>query len=77
MRTIQMTLDDALVETVDAISQQLNMNRSSFTRKALRDAIEKYTVQQMEQQHREGYRVLPVKGKEFSVWEDEQAWGDE
>lgn len=76
MRTIRMTLDDTLVEAVDNISRKLNMNRSAFTRKALRDAVEQYTVLQMEKKHRQGYENFPVKENEFSVWEDEQAWGD-
>ncbi len=77
MRTIQMTLDEALVDTVDRISRKLNMNRSAFTRKALRDAVAQYTALQMEQKHRQGYENIPVAEDEFSVWEDEQAWGDE
>ncbi len=77
MRTIQMTLDDTLVETVDKISRKLNMNRSAFTRKALRDAVEQYTASQMEQKHRQGYENFPTGENEFSIWEDEQAWGDE
>ncbi len=77
MRTIQMTLDDALVETVDNISRKLNMNRSAFTRKALRDAVKKYTILQMEKKHQQGYENFPIEENEFSIWEDEQAWGNE
>ncbi len=77
MRTIQMTLDEGLVDTVDRISRKLNMNRSAFTRKALREAVAQYTASQMEQKHRQGYENIPVTEGEFSVWEDEQAWGDE
>ena len=32
MRTIQMTLDDDLVEAVDKIVKKLKMTRSAFTR---------------------------------------------
>ena len=39
MRTIQMTLDDDLVQTVDEIVRALNTTRSAFTRKALQEAI--------------------------------------
>jgi len=34
MRTIQMTLDDDLVKSVDAVSKELNTSRSAFTRHA-------------------------------------------
>lgn len=36
MRTIQMTLDDELVEAVDQVVKKLKTTRSAFTRMALR-----------------------------------------
>ncbi len=77
MRTIQMTLDDDLVEAVDQVAKRLNTSRSAFTRRALREALASYNIEQLERQHREGYERKPVVGDEFSVWESEQAWGDE
>ena len=77
MRTIQMTLDDDLVEAVDKVSKELKTNRSSFTRKALRDAIAQHKIRCLEDQHRRGYQQHPVKKGEFHVWENEQNWGDE
>jgi metal-responsive CopG/Arc/MetJ family transcriptional regulator len=77
MRTIQMTLDDDLVKAVDRISKMLHTSRSAFTRKALREAIERFKVEQLELKHRLGYERQPIGSEEFSVWEKEQAWGDE
>ena len=77
MRTIQMTLDDDLVKAVDRVSKRLHTNRSAFTRKALREALSQYSVEQMERKHRQGYERHPISTDEFSVWEAEQAWGDE
>jgi metal-responsive CopG/Arc/MetJ family transcriptional regulator len=77
MRTIQMTLDDDLVKAVDRVSKQLHTSRSAFTRKALREAISRYNLEQLERKHREGYERHPVTADEFSVWETEQAWDDE
>ena len=76
MRTVQMTLDDDLVEAVDRMSKLLQTSRSAFTRKALRDALDRYKLEHMERRHREGYKQQPVTTDEFSVWESEQAWGD-
>ena len=76
MRTIQMTLDDDLVKAVDRVSKQLHTNRSAFTRKALREALARYNLEQLERRHRQGYERNPVGADEFSVWETEQAWGD-
>ena len=77
MRTIQMTLDDDLVKAVDRVSKRLCTSRSAFTRKALREALSRFNLGQMERKHREGYERYPVTVDEFSVWETEQAWGDE
>ncbi len=77
MRTIQMTLDDDLVTAVDRVSKELRTNRSAFTRKALRDALARCTIEQLEHKHRRGYERYPTATNEFSVWETEQAWGDE
>ncbi|MEW6593686.1 MAG: ribbon-helix-helix domain-containing protein [Thermodesulfobacteriota bacterium] len=77
MKTVQMTLDNDLVNAVDRISKQLHTSRSAFTRMALREALARHGVKQQERRHREGYERQPTTADEFSVWETEQAWGDE
>ncbi len=77
MRTVQMTLDEELIELVDKIVKELKTTRSSFTRKALREAIEQLNIKRLEERHRKGYELIPVSKFEFSVWEKEQDWGDE
>ena len=77
MRTIQMTLNDDLVKRVDNIAKELNTTRSAFTRDVLRDAVNHYNINRLEMKHRKGYTNHPVNKDEFSVWENEQNWGDE
>ena len=72
-----MTLDEDLIKEVDHVSKQLHTSRSGFTRKALREALVRYRLEQLERKHRQGYERIPVVSEEFSVWEAEQAWGDE
>ena len=76
MRTIQMTLDEDLVQAVDRVVKELQTTRSAFTRTALRDAIAKEKTRQLEAQHQRGYEHTPPGKTEFSIWEDEQDWGD-
>jgi metal-responsive CopG/Arc/MetJ family transcriptional regulator len=76
MRTIQMTLDDELVATVDQVVKKLKTTRSAFARKALRNAIKQVNVNQLEKKHKKGYGQHPADKTEFSVWESEQEWGD-
>jgi metal-responsive CopG/Arc/MetJ family transcriptional regulator len=72
-----MTLDDELVKKVDIIASELSTTRSAFTRDALREAVKQYSIRRLELKHRQGYAAHPVNQEEFSVWEDEQNWGDE
>lgn len=77
MRTVQMTLDEDLVKSVDRVARRLRTTRSAFTREALREALARYNEAQLEQKHRLGYEKHPVGPDEFSLTETEQAWGDE
>ena len=77
MRTVQMALDDDLVKAVDKIARKLGTTRSGFTRAALRKAIDEFNARRLEEKHRCGYEKYPVAVDEFSVWEGEQAWGDQ
>ena len=77
MRTVQMTLDDDLLASVDRAVKKLKTTRSAFTRKALREALNHINVSRLEQKHLRGYAQCPVNKNEFSVWEKEQEWGDE
>jgi metal-responsive CopG/Arc/MetJ family transcriptional regulator len=76
VKTVQVTLDEDLLTTVDKMVKELKTTRSSFTRDALRAAIRKSQTQDLEGKHRQGYRRKPVKTGEFSDWENEQVWGE-
>lgn len=75
MRTIQMTLDDALVRHVDRVVSRLKTTRSAFTREALSMALRKTAMADLEKKHRAGYLAHPVAEGEFSGWDKEQSWG--
>lgn len=77
MRTVQMTLENELIKSVDVAAKKLKTTRSAFTRLALKDALRHLKTLQLEQQHRKGYQAHPASREEAGVWEKEQAWGDE
>lgn len=77
MKTIQMTLDEELVNRVDKVVKVLKTTRSAFTRDALNEAIKRIETDRLEEKHRRGYQLHPAEDTEFSIWEDEQEWGDE
>ncbi len=61
MRTVQMTLDDDLVQIVDRVAKDLNTTRSAFARDALRRAVERIRTQKLEDKHRKGYLRKPAE----------------
>ena len=77
MKTVQMTLDEDLVNKVDKLVKKLDTTRSEFTRNALREAIRKYNISKLEDKHNKGYKNHPISKDEFEIWENEQVWGDE
>ena len=67
MRTVQITLEEDLVQAVDRAADRLDQSRSAFTRAALRTALARLAVQAREQQHRAGYLQQPVTPDEFDA----------
>lgn len=76
MRTVQMTLDEALVRDIDQVVKRLGTTRSAFTQEALKTALARVRIQELEDKHREGYLHKPVKPEAFEDWENEQVWVD-
>ena len=74
MRTVQMTLDEDLVEAVDRAAKKLGTTRSAFARRALREALGRAREKVLEDKHRAGYERSPARQGEFDVWESEQVW---
>ncbi len=74
MKTVQMTLDENLIASVDRVAKRLGTTRSAFTRQALKTALREVRMNELERKHREGYKRKPVKHGEFEDWEAEQVW---
>ena len=74
MKTVQMTIDESLVEAVDRAARKLGKSLSAFTREALREALARERIRNLERRHRQGYARHPVRVGEFDAWESEQVW---
>lgn len=74
MKTVQMTLNENLVASVDKVAKRLGTTRSAFTRQALKTALREVRMNELEQKHRAGYKRKPVRRGEFEDWEAEQIW---
>ena len=77
MRTIQMTMDDDLVEQIDARVRRLGTTRSAFARDAFRQALKQFDERELEQRQIAGYRENPPNPQEFGIPESDHAWGDD
>lgn len=77
IKTVQMTIDDVLLEQVDHAVAELGTNRSAFVRNALELALKQMQLQKLEVQHRIGYQQQAQTAAEFDIWQDEQIWEPE
>ncbi|MGI8908193.1 MAG: CopG family transcriptional regulator [Candidatus Sumerlaeaceae bacterium] len=74
MKTVQMTLEDELVRSVDRVARKKGMTRSAFTRSALRMALQADIEREGEERHKTGYEKYPVRTGEFDVAEEFKGW---
>jgi metal-responsive CopG/Arc/MetJ family transcriptional regulator len=74
MKTIQITIDEQLLDSVDQAVSELGATRSAFIRDALQWALQRAQTRRLEEQHATGYRIHPVTPGEFDGWD--QQWGD-
>lgn len=74
MKTVQMTIDEELLEAVDMTVRDLGASRSAFLRDALQQALKRLQIAAMERQHITGYERYPVEQGELDGWQNEQIW---
>lgn len=77
MATIQVVLDDALLEIADRFAKQQRVNRSALIREALRAHLKKLRYQELERQERVAYERQPDDLDEVARWEGVADWPDE
>jgi metal-responsive CopG/Arc/MetJ family transcriptional regulator len=75
MKTIQMTIDERLLKSVDKMTRARKTTRSAFIRDALAAEIRRQQIREDEVRHAEGYASKPVASGEFDTWLGEQDWG--
>ena len=65
MKTIQLTIEESLLNEVDLAIQGLDTTRSAFIQEVLQQAITQLKLRQMEKRHAKGYMKYPVEIGEF------------
>lgn len=75
METIQVVIDEKLLQASDRAAKKAKLNRSELIRLALREHLQRMHILEAEQQDQRGYEKLPQsKTSEESVWEAEAVW---
>jgi len=74
MKTIQITIDEPLLEEVDRLTAKLHSNRSAFFRDAAQRAVQRHRIANLEEQHRRAYERRPQTREEVDEWLAEQTW---
>jgi metal-responsive CopG/Arc/MetJ family transcriptional regulator len=74
MKTIQMTIDEKLLDEVDKVVGRLGTTRSAFIRHSLEKSIQQLKIEVLEKKQIEGYLRHPIQPGEFDVWVEEQDW---
>jgi metal-responsive CopG/Arc/MetJ family transcriptional regulator len=77
MTTIQVVLEDSLLQAADRAVRRLKVNRSALIRDALREHLRRLGTLEKERRDREGYAQHPVARGEFGVWDTVTAWPDD
>lgn len=74
MKTIQITIDEPLLDEVDRLTAEMRTSRSAFFRDAAQRALKRQRISAMEEQHRRAYADQPQTPAEVEEWLPEQSW---
>jgi len=77
MQTVQIVLDEALLQATDQAARRLELNRSAMVRDALRQYLKRLRVEELERQDREGFQRMPDTDAELAMWEQVAVWPEE
>lgn len=76
MQTIQVELDDILLNAADLAAEKENIDRSDFIRQALAERLDRLRVSELEERDQRGYQANPQKPEEYLAWEAAAVWPD-
>ena len=77
MQTVQIVLDEALLEAADEVARRNKLNRSALVREALRHYLKRLRLEELERREREGYQRFPDVPGDVELWERAAAWPDD
>lgn len=77
MKTVQVNIEEALLENVDQFIQKKGITRSAFVRESLELNLKRQQMREADEKHRLSYLEYPQDLDEIHQWEKEQVWPEE
>jgi metal-responsive CopG/Arc/MetJ family transcriptional regulator len=77
MQTIQVVLENDLLQATDRAAKQTKQNRSALVRDALRQHLRRLEIRAQEERDRAGYMAKPQTPDEVHMWEGVAAWPED
>ena len=77
MKTIQITMDEALLSRLDGTKEVQQIGRSAVLRRAVAEYLDRRRRVEITRRYREAYGCDAGLGDEFEGWEDEGSWTNE
>lgn len=77
MATIQIVLDNELLEAADKAAKTGNVNRSALIRQALQTHLKRLHVLELEERDRRGYLAQPQREEEYMPWVEAAVWSED
>jgi metal-responsive CopG/Arc/MetJ family transcriptional regulator len=77
VETIQVVLDEQLLQAADRAAKRSKINRSALIRDALREHLKRLQVRELELREQRGYARHPDSARAVEYWERAAAWPPE
>ena len=77
MQTIQVVVENALLQEADRATRRYKTNRSALIRQALRQYLKQLELRDKERRDRDGYRGRAQSQDGFEAWDEVAAWPED
>ena len=77
MATIQIVLDNELLEAADKAAKTGNVNRSALIRQALQTHLKRLQILEAEERERRAYQAKPQREDEYLPWVEAAVWPED
>jgi predicted transcriptional regulator len=77
MKAIQITIDDALLQRLDADAEVREVGRSAVFRRAVDAYLKRKRTADVDQAYERAYRAGDGLGRDWNQWSDEGVWPED